>query len=120
MELIIGLICVVIAYHVGKNSGCYHILNALHNDRLKYDADEDIYWIEEDDETESNDENSEVLIPIYIEKDNDNYYAYCKETHKFMAKGKDRYELEDALIERFPDAIFQCEDTNMMEVGFIQ
>lgn len=61
---------------------------------------------------------SENLINISIEKENNTYYVYDKEKNSFMGQATSRKELEDVLAERFPGKRFLADSDNLKEVGF--
>jgi hypothetical protein len=61
---------------------------------------------------------SENLINIIIEKENNTYYVYDKEKNSFMGQANSRKELEDVLAERFPGKRFLADSDNLKEVGF--
>ena len=58
-------------------------------------------------------ENSEKYIPITIEKHNDVFYVYNRDSNDFMAQGKTRRELESNLAKRYPDTKFMAERENL-------
>jgi hypothetical protein len=59
----------------------------------------------------------ESRIDIKIEKHNDVYYVYNKDTDDFMAQASTRKELEDALAARFSGKRFFADADNLKEVG---
>lgn len=63
---------------------------------------------------------SEELIHIVIEKHNDVFYVYERENRTFMAQGSTREELEENLKKRYPDQRFACPEKILKEVGFTQ
>jgi hypothetical protein len=63
-------------------------------------------------------ETSEEVIRITIEKDNGTLFAYHKDSSQFIAQGKDRAELEKKLAELFPGKRFGASPQNLIEIGF--
>jgi hypothetical protein len=63
------------------------------------------------------DEEVELMIPITIEKVDDVFYVYNGEDKTFMAQGKSRRDLEDALNIRYPGKKFAALPSNLREVG---
>jgi len=59
----------------------------------------------------------ESRIDIKIEKHNDVYYVFNKDTDDFMAQATNRKELEDALASRFSGKRFYADVDNLKEVG---
>lgn len=62
---------------------------------------------------------SESHMAINIEWSDGYFFVYDKDTGKFMAHGKTRDEMEEALTDRFPDVLFAASEENLREVGFI-
>ena len=60
---------------------------------------------------------NETHIRIKIEKHNDMLYVYDNTTHVFMAQGKDRYEIEKQLQDKFPGKRFAAEPTDILLLG---
>ena len=56
-------------------------------------------------------------IRIKIEKHRDTLYAYDAFTQKFMAQGKNRYELEKDLQTKFPGKRFAAEPADIYLLG---
>jgi len=65
--------------------------------------------IEEEIEKEVDDS----IIPIIIEKDNDIFFVYKKDTNEFMGQGKTTRELEQNLANRFPNKKFAADKENL-------
>jgi hypothetical protein len=63
-------------------------------------------------------ETSEEVIRITIEKDRDTLFAYHKDNSQFIAQGKNRAELEEKLAELFPGKRFGVTPENLSEIGF--
>lgn len=57
------------------------------------------------------------VIQINIEKHDDMIYVYNKETKQFMAQGKTRSEVENALADKFPGKRFAAPESEL-ESGF--
>jgi hypothetical protein len=53
------------------------------------------------------------LIPITIEKNNNVFYVWNKDTHTFMGQGKSRRELEEVLAKGFPDTKFMADKESL-------
>ena len=72
------------------------------------------------DELEDMDDESDEpdQIRISIEKVDSTFFVYNLDDNSFMAQGKTRKELEEALKIRFPGVIFACPEANLKEVGF--
>jgi hypothetical protein len=64
-------------------------------------------------------ETSEEVIRITIEKDRDTLFAYHKDNSQFIAQAKNRAELEKKLAELFPGKRFGVTPQNLNEIGFI-
>jgi hypothetical protein len=63
-------------------------------------------------------ETSDEVIKITIEKDRDTLFAYHKDTSQFIAQAKDRKELEKKLAELYPGKTFGVSPQNLIEIGF--
>lgn len=98
------------SFHIGRLIGMSKIVQSLRNDTLRYDSNEDEYFISIDEEL---DESSESEMKIYIERENDIIFAYCEDTNKFLAMGKTTEELEGNLNGRFPGMSFFCTEENL-------
>jgi hypothetical protein len=71
------------------------------------------------DQMEQDNQNlSEVLIPIIIEKHNDEYFVYDLKDKTFMAQGQTRWHLEKCLNDKFPGKTFAASPENLKEMGF--
>ena len=66
-----------------------------------------------DDESDEPDQ-----IRISIEKVDSTFFVYNLDDNSFMAQGKTRKELEEALKTRYPGVVFACPEANLKEVGF--
>ena len=60
---------------------------------------------------------NETHIRIKIEKHNDMLFVYDFTTNVFMAQGKDRYEIEKQLQDKFPGKRFAAEPTDILLLG---
>jgi len=60
---------------------------------------------------------NETHIRIKIEKHDDMLYVYDNTTHVFMAQGKDRYEIEKQLQDKFPGKRFAAEPNEIALLG---
>ena len=59
------------------------------------------------------------MVRINIERHNDMFYVYDRDTNQFMAQGKTQTELEEILQKRFPGKRFGASEENLIEVGFL-
>ena len=57
-------------------------------------------------------------IQITIEKHNDVFYVYDRETNEFMAQGSSKDEVENNLRKRYPGKSFGCAESNLSQTGF--
>lgn len=60
----------------------------------------------------------ESVVQISIEKHNDMFYVYDKETNEFMAQGSTQKEVENNLQKRYPGKRFGCNASNLSQTGF--
>lgn len=67
---------------------------------------------------QSDEEYTEEVIKITIEKDKDTLFAYHKDNSQFITQAKDREELEKKLAELFPGKKFGVTPENLIEIGF--
>jgi hypothetical protein len=58
------------------------------------------------------------FINITIEKHNNVFYVYDKETNEFMAQGSTQSEVENNLRKRYPGKSFGCSESVLTETGF--
>jgi hypothetical protein len=63
-------------------------------------------------------EDEENVVQINIEKHNDVFYVYDKETHEFMAQGSSKDEVETNLKKRYPGKSFGCSESILSQTGF--
>jgi hypothetical protein len=63
-------------------------------------------------------EETEEVIRITIEKDRDTLFAYHKDSSQFIAQAPNRAELEKKLAELFPGKRFGVTPQNLIEIGF--
>ena len=59
------------------------------------------------------------VIHITIEKHNNVFYVYDRDTNEFMAQGNTQSEVENNLRKRFPGKRFACPESILKEVGFL-
>jgi hypothetical protein len=64
-------------------------------------------------------EESEDIINLTIEKDGETLFAYHKDSSQFIAQALNREELEKKLAELFPGKRFGVTPKNLIEIGFI-
>jgi hypothetical protein len=69
-------------------------------------------------EQQVDEEDTEEVIRITIERDRDTLFAYHKDNSQFIAQAKDRAELEKKLAELFPGKRFGVTPQNLIEIGF--
>jgi hypothetical protein len=103
MELIILVVAVIIAYKIGWIAREYHARATIDNFVQYMEAKQE--------------EATEGLIPIIIEKVDGVFYVYSGQDNTFMAQGKNRRDLEDALDKRYPGKKFAALPSNLKEVG---
>jgi len=60
----------------------------------------------------------ESVIQINIEKHNNMFYVYDKETNEFMAQGSCKDEVENNLKKRYPGKSFGCSESILSQTGF--
>jgi Na+-transporting methylmalonyl-CoA/oxaloacetate decarboxylase gamma subunit len=60
----------------------------------------------------------ENVIQINIEKHNNVFYVYDKETNEFMAQGSSKDEVETNLKKRYPGKSFGCAESVLSQTGF--
>lgn len=58
------------------------------------------------------------VIHITIEKHNNVFYVYDRDTNEFMAQGNTQSEVENNLRKRFPGKTFGCAQSVLTETGF--
>jgi hypothetical protein len=63
-------------------------------------------------------EHSEEVVRITIEKDSDTLFAYHKDSSQFITQAPNRAELEKKLSELFPGKKFGVTPQNLIEIGF--
>lgn len=68
---------------------------------------------------ESVQKQAEDLIQITIEQHAGMFYVYNKQDNTFMAQGKTKEELEDALGSRFPGKRFAASQEELEKAGLI-
>ena len=64
-------------------------------------------------------EEKKSLIQITIEQHGEVFYIYNKEDKTFMAQGKNKKELEDALSARFPGKKFAASEEELQKAGLL-
>ena len=69
-------------------------------------------------EQQVEEEATEEVIRITIEKDRDTLFAYHKDSSQFITQARDRAELEKKLAELFPGKRFGVTPQNLIEIGF--
>ena len=104
MEIFIVVVAVFIGLSLGWN--LRERVAAVHANRLMASLEQEI--------EESND-----LVRITIEKDNDILFAYHKDNSQFITQATNRAELEKKLTELFPGKRFGVTPENLSEIGFI-
>ena len=105
MEIFIIIGAVLIGISLGWN--LRERVATVHANRL-------MAFLEHESEEDSND-----LVRITIEKDNDILFAYHKDNSQFITQATDRAELEKKLTELFPGKRFGVTPENLIEIGFI-
>lgn len=59
------------------------------------------------------------MVKVLIEKHNDVFYVYDRDTNKFLTQGSSKKELEETLHKMYPGKRFGATEENLIEVGFI-
>lgn len=67
---------------------------------------------------QSVEEHDEHIIHINIEKHNNVFYVYDRDTNEFMAQGSTQSEVETNLRKRYPGKSFGCAESVLTETGF--
>jgi len=70
------------------------------------------------DRLQESSEQDEDSIQITIEKHNNTFYVYHRETNEFMAQGSSKDEVETNLRKRYPGKSFGCAESNLSQTGF--
>jgi hypothetical protein len=70
------------------------------------------------DRLQESSEQDEESIQITIEKHNNTFYVYDRETNEFMAQGSTKDEVETNLRKRYPGKSFGCAESNLSQTGF--
>lgn len=63
-------------------------------------------------------ESKQDLVFITIEKHDNVFFVYLKETNQFVLQANTQEELEEKLLEKFPGKKFAVKQENLDEVGF--
>jgi len=63
-------------------------------------------------------EDESDIVNIVIEKYNDMFIVYNKDTKQYMAQGNSKQEIEENLRKMFPGKVFTCSHINLAEHGF--
>jgi hypothetical protein len=100
----------VMAFVVGYNIGKTRAENI--EDEEEY-VDEIQYKDDATDEIIS----SRNVIDIIIEEDSGWFYVYNYHTSEFMAQGKTKSDVENALVYRYPTKLFNATEENLEELG---
>ena len=61
----------------------------------------------------------ETLVLVTIEKHDNHFYVFQKDTNKFLTQADTKEALEKNLRELFPGKRFVMTEENMKEIGFI-
>lgn len=110
MELIIiGLSGLVVGYYIGWHK-------ALHDIEVELDR-EDFGDSDEFDEEYNKPAPTEKVIDTVIEYHQPYYLAYNAKNHSFLGQGKTFVELEEYLIDRYPDTFFEITTENIEALG---
>ena len=109
MEFIVLAILVVFIYLCGAVHG-WHLRERFAKRMLGMLVKQ----VEEHEQQEA-----ENLTHIIIEKHNDTFFVYDRDTKTFMAQGNTKDEVEEVLKKRFPDKRFACSEKILHEMGFL-
>jgi hypothetical protein len=105
MEFIVMAVVAIIVYVLGFKRG-YEYRETLAVNKIQ----ETIDRMEE--------EITDTLVKVKLEKVQDVIYVYNEETSEFMAQGKDNESISVILKDRFPGKRFAADEDNLREVGF--
>jgi len=61
---------------------------------------------------------SDDTVQITIEKHNNVFYVYDRNTNEFMAQGSSKDEVENNLQKRYPGKRFGCPESILSQTGF--
>ena len=106
MELILLVVYTVIVWIGGAVSGWK--AREEHARQITEKFIDHLQQSQEDDDT----------IQITIEKHNDVFYVYDRQTNEFMAQGSSKDEVENNLRKRYPGKSFGCSESNLSQTGF--
>jgi 5'-deoxynucleotidase YfbR-like HD superfamily hydrolase len=59
------------------------------------------------------------IIDVYVEKHEKYYFAYNSKNHSFMAQGFDKESLETALLNRYPNKLFNVDEEMLEKLGLV-
>ena len=106
MEIILYVICIIIAWFAGAVAGWK--AREEHARKITEKFIDQMQESIQDDDT----------IQITIEKHNNVFYVYDRETTEFMAQGSTQKEVENNLRKRYPGKTFGCAESNLSQTGF--
>lgn len=104
MEVAIYIALIVFAWVVGVHNG-WKAREAVAKKMLKRLA--------------GNVEKVVEIVHITIEKHDNHFYVFQKDTNKFLTQADTKEALEKNLFELFPGKRFAMSEENMREIGFI-
>lgn len=104
MEVAIYIALIVFAWVVGVHDG-WKVREAVAEKMLKQLA--------------GNVEKVVEIVHITIEKHDNHFYVFQKDTNKFLTQADTKEALEKNLFELFPGKRFAMSEENMREIGFI-
>lgn len=104
MEVAIYIALIVFAWVVGVHNG-WKAREAVAKKMLKRLA--------------GNVEKVVEIVHITIEKHDNHFYVFQKDTNKFLTQADTKEALEKNLLELFPGKRFAMSEENMREIGFI-
>ena len=105
MEIFIVVVSIIIGFSLGWN-----LRERVAVERANQLLAELEHQVEE--------EETEEVIRITIEKDRDILFAYHKDSSQFIVQANNRAELEKKLAELFPGKRFGVTPKNLIEIGF--
>jgi hypothetical protein len=109
MELIVLAVVTIIVYLAG----------AVHGWNLRERYAKRLLGMIAKQVEEQIEQETQNLTHIVIEKHNDTFFVYDKETNRFMAQGTTKDEVEEVLKQRFPEKRFACSEKILHEMGFL-
>lgn len=116
MELGTAILWIIISFIGGYIIGWKYFEKILDDEVAQYeDYENNLKYIDNETQEEID---SHIIVNITIEKHDKFYLVYNLDTNDFMAQGKNRKEVEAALVDRYPNKLFNATEENLAELGF--